>query len=303
MIKPTAAMPDFRARADVGWIDALTFARRKESWVAASAGSFYKIFRRGDDPARDWLDPACIERARREYADLQLLHRLDERACAPLRLDHGCIVYPRLSGPDLRERLLQRDPGGTDGGAALRDGVSLLARLHAATAAISHYPLKDYLIDGFLNPDADVLRRIDESRRTLCIEGFEVRNFRYDRQRRAWVFFDPQAVSRGVPENDLARFIVSVLMVSWGKGGSPRIWKHFHVDDLVSTYERAASRTIDPILLNYCLHETIAMRRHFAEKALRALRGMSRLFGRPYLSAYFLQLQNWIERVGLRHGF
>jgi hypothetical protein len=302
MIERATARKHLHAHADASWIDALAFARRKESWVAASADSFYKIFRSSGDPARDWLDPACMEKARREYAVMQLLHQLDARACKPLRLDHGCIVYPRLSGPDLRERLLQHGPG-IGRAAALHDAVSLLARLHAATEAVSHYPLKDYLVDVFLNPDADVLRRIEECRRTLCIEGFEVRNFRYDAHRHAWMFFDPQVVSRGVPENDLARFIISLLMVSWGKGGSPKIWTHFDIGDLVSIYAHAASRSIEPVLLNYFLHETIAMRRHFAEKALGALHGVSRWIGRPYLSAYFAQLERWVERSGSRHGF
>jgi hypothetical protein len=234
---------------------------------------------------------------------MHLLHQLDGRVCKPLRLHHGCIVFPKLSGPDLRDHLLRHGPGGGDRAAALRDAVSLLARLHAATDAVSHYPLKDYLVDVFLNPDAGLLRRIEARRRTLCIEGFEVRNFRYDAQRRAWMFSDPQMVSRGVPENDLARFVISLLMVSWGKGGSPRIWTHFDIGDLVSTYAHAASRTIDPVLLDYFLHETIAMRRYFAEKSLRALHGVPRWIGRPYLSAYFLQLQRWVERCGSHHGF
>lgn len=280
-----------------GRIAALGFAPRKESWVASSEGNFYKIFRSSDDPARDWMDPACIEQARREYADMQLLHGFSERVCRPLRVDHACVVYPHLSGPDLLAMLRRR--GGAQGATALRDAMLLLARLHAEGTAASHYPSKDYLVDTHLSPDADVLRRIAERERTLCIEGFEVRNFRYDRDRSAWLFFDPQVVHRGVPENDLARFLVSLLMVNWGKGGSPRIWTGFGFPELVSTYEHAASRPVDKILLNYFLHETIAMRRHFAERALRALHGVPRLLGRPYLTAYFLQLEKWVAT----HGF
>lgn len=292
-----AVRTDAHPVEDAGWIDALAFAPRKESWVACSGNRFYKLFRRSNDPARDWLDPACIDAARREYDDMQLLHRFCEQACAPLLREHGCVVYPRLSGPDLREMLRRRDGDGAGRGTALRDALSLLARLHGASAdAISGYPRKDYRANGHLRPDAEVLRRISQRPRTLCIEGFEVRNFRFDQRRRAWLFFDPQVVSRGVPENDIARFIVSLLMVNWGKGGSPRIWRDFHVGDLVSAYERAATRSTDAILLNYFLHETIAMRRHFAEKALHALHGVPRILGRPYLSAYFLQLERWAAR-------
>lgn len=288
---------DVRPAGDAGWIAALGFAPRKDSWVACSGDRFYKLFRQGDDPVHDWLDRTCIENARREHDDMQLLHRFVEHACVPLERDHGCVVYPRLSGPDLRELLRRRGASKAERTAALRDALSLLARLHGVgTDAISHYPLKDYRVGGHLQPDAEVLRRIREGPRTLCIEGFEVRNFRFDQRRRAWRFFDPQIVSRGVPENDIARFIVSLLMVNWGKGGSPRIWRDFQIDDLISAYERVASRSVDPILLKYFLHETIAMRRHFAEKALRSLRGVSRILGRPYLSGYFLQLERWAAR-------
>jgi hypothetical protein len=297
MSVPAATRTEVDTVADAGWIDALAFVPRKQSWVACSGDRFYKLFRRSDDPARDWLDQACLEDAQREHDDMQLLHRLGEQACAPLLRDGGCVVYPRLSGPDLRDALRRRATSAMERDAPLCSAMSLLAQLHTAAAdAIAHYPLKDYRANVYLRPGVDVSRRIDERPRTLCIEGFEVRNFRFDRRRQAWLFFDPQVISRGMPENDIARFIVSLLMVNWGKGGSPRIWKDFDAGDLLSAYEHAASRSLDPALLNYFLHETIAMRRHFAERALHALPGVSRILGRPYLSAYFLQLERWAAR-------
>ncbi|MGH8125945.1 MAG: hypothetical protein ACREPK_08870 [Rhodanobacteraceae bacterium] len=294
MNRRTATLLPAPATGAARWIDALAFAPRKESWVASSEGRFYKVFRSSDDPLRDWRDPDCIERARREHADMLLLSRFSDCACRPERLDHACVVYPHLSGPDMRAMLRVRGASQARRAASLRDAMLLLARLHAATDAASQYPLKDYLVDGFLRPDAAVVRRIAERERTLCIEGFEVRNFRYDDRRDQWVFFDPQVVHRGVPENDLARFMISLLMVNWGKGGSPKIWREFDSGDLVSAYEHASARTTDRILLGYFLRETIAMRRHFAEKALRSLHGAWRILGRPYLIAYFRQLQTWV---------
>lgn len=278
------------------WIETLAFTARKESWVASSAGWFYKIFRSSDDPAQDWLDPDCIEKARREYADMRLLRRRSDRVCDPARLDHACVVYPHLSGPDMRAMLRQRGIASKQRAAALRDAVTLLARLHAETGDAVDYPAKDYLRNSYRAPSAEVLARIAGCRRTLFIGGFEVRNFRFDRQRDAWIFFDPQHVLVGMPEDDLARFIVSLLMVNWSKGGSLRIWRGFDVADLVATYEHASARTPDKLLLNHFLHETIAMRRHFAEKALRGMHGAGRLIGRPYLSAYFRQLEKWVTR-------
>lgn len=291
--------PVLEAAPEIGGarrVEALAFTPRKESWVTSSAGWFYKMFRSSDDPARDWLDPACIERARREYADMRLLCGLSDRVCCPARLDHACIVYPHLSGPDMCALLQMRGSSAARRTAALRDAVLLLARLHAETSKAMDYPAKDYLRHSYLAPSAEMLARIAARSRTLFISGFEVRNFRFDRQRNAWFFFDPQHMFLGMPEDDLARFVVSLLMVNWGKGGSLGIWRGFDVGDLVATYERASARTLDKLLLNHFLRETIAMRRHFAEKALRGMRGAGRLIGRPYLSAYFLQLEKWVTK-------
>lgn len=277
-------------------IETLDFTPRKESWVASSAGWFYKIFRNSDDPIRDWLDPACIEKARREYADMRLLRGLSDRVCDPARLDHACVVYPHLSGPDMRAILQQRGVASKQRVAALRDAVTLLARLHADTSGALDYPAKDYLRNSYLAPGAEVLARIAGHARTLFIGGFEVRNFRFDRQRNAWLFFDPQHMFLGMREDDFARFVISLLMVNWGKGGALRIWHGFDVGDLVTTYEHASARTLDRLLLNHFMRETIAMRRHFAEKALRGMHGAGRLIGRPYLSAYFLQLEKWVAK-------
>lgn len=278
-----------------GWIDGLAFTPRKESWVASSADWFYKIFRRSDAPARDWLDPFCMEKASREYADTLLLGRLSDRVCMPVRLDHACVVYPLLSGPDMRPMLQQMR--GADAARrrtrALSEAMVTLAQLHGAEQDTPDYPVKDYLQNRYLVPDVEVAKRIGERERTLFISGFEVRNFRFDRHRDGWFFFDPQHVFFGMPEDDLARFVISLLMINWGQGGSVRLWQDFDVSDLLSTYEDAAGRLLDRTLLNYFLRETIAMRRHFAQKALRSMSGAKRALGRPYLAAYFMQLNHW----------
>ena len=281
-----------------GWIDGLSFTPRKESWVASSAGCFYKIFRRSDDPERDWLDPVCMEKASREYADTLLLGRLSGRVCGPVKLDHACIVYPQLSGPDMRP-MLQQLRGAADTLRrmnTLREAMVVLAQLHGVTQDTPDYPLKDYLHNGYLDPDAEVVKRIGARERTLFIGGFEVRNFRFDRRQQGWFFFDPQHVFLGMPEDDLARFVISLLMINWGRGGSVGLWQDFEVGDLLSTYENAAARSLDKILLDYFLHETIAMRRHFAEKALGNMSKAKRVFGRPYLAAYFMQLNHWVAK-------
>ena len=273
----------------------LAFTARKESWIAASSGRFYKMFRRSDDPVRDWLDPVCIERARREHADMLFLSRLGERICRPLGLDHACVVYPWLSGPDLRVMLRSRNTEAVERAAALRESMVLLARLHTATrGTVAPYPAKDYLHAGYLVPDEQVAMRIAQRERSIFIGGFEARNFRFDSREDGWYFFDPQHMFLGMPEDDLARFVISLLMLNWGKGGSLKLWQDFRFDELVSIYEGAAARALDRVLLNYFLRETVAMRRHFAEKALRSMGAARRVLGRPYLAAYFLQLEQWV---------
>ncbi|MGS0999915.1 hypothetical protein [Rhodanobacter sp. UC4451_H18] len=278
-----------------GWLAELAFTPRKESWVASSADRFYKIFRRSDDPLRDWLDPTCMEKAGREYADALLLRELSEHVCTPLRLDHACVVYPRLSGPDLRPMLQQKHGafGARHRAQALRKAMVVLAQLHRARSNPAGYPAKDYLHDGYLVPDAEVARRIGERERTLFIGGFEVRNFRYDEEREDWLFFDPQHVYLGMPEDDVARFVISLLMINWGQGGGVTLWQGFDVEDLLAAYEDAAGFLLDGTLLTYFLRETIAMRRHFAQKALRNMAGARRVIGRPYLAGYFMQLNHW----------
>ena len=72
-----AACEQVPPAGSAGWLAELAFTPRKESWVASSADRFYKIFRRSDDPLRDWLDPACMEKAGREYVDTLLLRGLN----------------------------------------------------------------------------------------------------------------------------------------------------------------------------------------------------------------------------------
>lgn len=277
-----------------GGIDALAFTARKESWITTSAGRFYKMFRRSDDPARDWLDPECIEKARHEYADMLFLHERAHRVCRPLCQDHACVVYPLLSGPDMRVMLRSRNATAAERSTALHEAMVLLAQLHSTSGDTAPYPAKDYLHDGYLVPHEDVMRRIAERERTIFIGGFEARNFRFDSRAGAWHFFDPQHMFLGMPEDDFARFVISLLMLNWGQGGSLKLWRDFDIQDLVSVYEAALGRTLDRMLLNYFLRETIAMRRHFAEKAVRAMSGVRRLLGRPYLTTYFLQLEQWV---------
>ena len=272
-----------------GEISSLRFARRKESWVAVSSGRFYKIVRKGDDPLRDLCDPQCIETARREYTDMRFLHGLSERACLPERIEQACIVYPSLSGPDMRTLLM--DTAAHDRhGACLRDAVALLARLHHPDGKSAACPAKDYRRDSFLPPDGDSLERMERRERTLVVTGFEARNFRFDQDRAAWFFFDPHHLWLGFPEEDFARFLISLLMIK-GRLRGFRPWMDFDRFGLLSVYEDLAPARLDRKLLNYFLREQLAKRRFHAMQATRHMHAAVRVLVRRYTDLYYRGLQ------------
>ncbi len=272
-------------------ISGLKFVRRRESWVAKSSGCFYKIIRRSDDPQRDLSDPTCIETARREYADMQILHELSDRVCLPARLEHACIVYPLLTGPDMRTVLMNK-AAHAQHEACLREAMGLLARLHHGKADLVQYPAKDYRRNSFLPPDRELLERMEQRKRTLVVTGFEARNFRFDANRAAWFFFDPHHVWLGYPEEDFARFLISLLMIR-GRRRGPRPWTDFDRFRLLSTYEETAPANLDRKLLNYFLHEQLAKRRFYAMRKTRP--APLRFFSDAYTRIYYRQLRRTIS--------
>lgn len=265
----------------------LRFTRRKESWVAASSGRFYKISRKSDDPLRDLVDPACIGTSLREYTNVCFLHGLDKAVCHPESIDRACIVYPLLSGPDLRTLLISR-VSAEQREASLHSAMRLLARLHHGDTA--GHPVKDYRHDGFLAPPPAVLERMAGRRRTLVVTGFEARNFRFDRSRNAWFFFDPHHVWSGYPEEDFARFMISLLMIR-GRRRGLRLWTEFDRFGLRESYESIAPAKLDSTLLNYFLCEELAMRRFHATKLARRMPAAVRVFVMAYTRLYYHQLQ------------
>ena len=274
-------------------IRTLRFKRRKESWVTASCGRFYKIARNSDDPLRDLIDPVCIGTGLREYTDMCFLNALDEVVCHPESLDRACVVYPLLSGPDMRTALIGR-ASAEQREDALRSAMSLLARLHHGEA--TGYPIKDYRRDGFLAPPSAVLDRMASRQRTLIVTGFEARNFRFDRNRNGWRFFDPHHVRIGHPEEDFARFMISLLMIR-GRRGGPRLWTGFDRFRLREAYEMRAPAKLDDLLLNYFLSERLAMRRFHATKAARRMPFVARVFVMAYTRLYYRQLQRELESL------
>lgn len=272
-----------------GRVESLAFTRRKESWVAEADGRFYKIIRKSDDPLRDLDDAACIAIAAREYTDMRFLGSLAPGVCRPERIDRACIVYPALTGPDLRTLLLQGGPT-EEKEAALRSAMLLLATMHHGKA--DGYPMKDYRSHGFLAPTPELLDRMQRRTRTLVVTGFEARNFRFDRNSNAWFFFDPHHLWLGFAEEDFARFVVSLLMIR-GRRRGPRTWTDFDRFRLLAAYESQAPAKLDVQLLNYFLYEQLAMRRFHAMRSARRMPAASRPFAVAYARFYY----HWLRRA------
>lgn len=293
----TAAMPRvvMLPRHDHGAaIESLAFTRRRESWVAQSGGHFYKIIRASDDALRDFADPACIASARREYHDMQFLHGIDPAAvCCPERIERACIVYPVLSGPDMHALLAgYPGPGRERCSECLQAALELLARLHRRSA--DGLPTKDYRHESFLAPGQAVLERMDHRERSLVVTGFEVRNFRFDKGRGRWFFFDPHHLWCGFPEEDFARFLVSLLMVR-GKRGGPRAWTGFDRFALLAMYEALAPAKLDRVLLNFFLREQLAKRRFYAMRVARRVRPPASALAVAYTWLYYRRLRRALE--------
>jgi hypothetical protein len=288
-LRPDENMEATLDSGPAGAIARLRFVRRKESWVAESSGRFYKIVRKSNDPLQDLRDPECIGTALREYTDMRFLHGLSERACCPERIEHACIVYPLLSGPDMRTLLIDARAR-EQHRACLHAAIAMLARLHHPGGKSAAYPMKDYRRESFLPPDRESLARMERRERTLVITGFEARNFRFDKDRAAWFFFDPHHLWLGFPEEDFARFVISLLMIR-GRLRSFRPWTDFDRFGLLATYESLAPARLDRKLLNYFLHEQLAKRRFHALRALRRTRVPVRILGRPYTDLYYRGLR------------
>lgn len=269
-------------------IAALKFRRRKESWVAEANGCFHKIPRSSDDPWHDLDDPVCTATALREYTDMRFLGSLAAQGvCRPERIERACVVYPRLSGPDLHDFLLRnRSPEAR--AAPLHGAMRLLARLHHGDAMV--YPTRDYARDNFLAPTPALLDRMQARPRTLVVTGFEARNFRFDEGSNAWLFFDPHHLWRGFAEEDFARFVVSLLMLR-GRRGIPRPSTGFDRYRLLAAYEASAPARLDRPLLNYFLAERLAMRRFHAMRSVRRMSTASRPFAVAYTWLYYQRLR------------
>lgn len=134
--------------------------------------------------------------------------------------------------------------------------------------------------------------------KSLVIDGFEVRNFRFDASTDMWRFFDPHRIKIGHPECDIARFVVSLLMIPWGRSVRCWTWTAFNFGELVAEYESARGTMVHAGLLRYLLAENVAMRDFFARKTIGRMRRAVRPAAWAYRAIFFMQLREWVNKNG-----
>lgn len=273
----------------------LKFLKRPLSWVALTSEFFYKIPKNSDDLEADFYNPVCIEEASKEYELACYLSDLDKNVNKPLSINGACIIYPLLSGPDMTEILKNRKDDGVVQ-KSIESAVSLLGRLHQKSTGVSVFHVHDYGNNPFTRASCELLPQISAKKKSVVIYGFEVRNFRFDKTKEQWIFFDPHNICQGLPEEDFARFVVSLLMVNWGENHKCNIWQRFNLKTLIDVYEDSASSSLDRQLLQYAFSLVLAMRRHNAVKSVYTMGCLKRIFARVYLEVYFYQMNKWVEK-------
>jgi hypothetical protein len=218
---------------------------------------------------------------------------------SPLRLIDGCIVKRRLTGPDLW--MLAKEEGVTPRvRSAIAHGVVLAAQLHRLDpAVVPDLAVHDYANDPYLPAPARLRDRLSQRQRTIVLAGLEVRNFKQDRADGRWLFFDPHHAVLGAPEDDFTRYILSLLMMNWGRHADCRIWTRFDYHELVAAYETARGVPLDHELLAYMFRRNIARVRSEVRAFGDWSRLMVRVAARAYEDVFFWQIRRWGGRYGL----
>jgi hypothetical protein len=281
-----------------GLISAERFTARRFSWVCVQGPYFLKIPRLQGVLEVDFED-GNVEAEHEYQLTRQLAERLDEFVDTPLRLVDGCIVMRRLHGPDLWS--LAKEKGDS---LPVRAGIArtlvLAARLHRlGLSAIPDLPEYDYAKDPWVPSSTEPHGRVCERPRTIVLTGLEVRNFKQASVPGAWKFFDPHTAALGVPEDDVARLVLSLLMIRWGRNPDCRIWTAFDFHQLMQVYEKESGAPLDKELLASMFQRNIAWRRYEARCMARVLPSLVRAAALAYERLFFWQVRRWGDRHGL----
>lgn len=275
------------------------FTGRIWSWVCVRERYFLKIPRVSDGQLETALSDGAKEAAREYQLTQSLAERLESMIDAPLRVIDGCIVKRRLSGPDLWA--LAKQEGATPRvQKAIIHGVVLAARLHRLNpAALPDLAVHDYANDPYLPAPEELHDRLSQRPRTIVLGGLDVRNFKQDRADGRWLFFDPHTAVLGAPEDDFTRYILSLLMINWGRHADCRIWTRFDLHQLLRVYEEARGASLDHSLLTYMFERNMVRVRSDVRTFGDWSRFMRRVAARAYEEVFFWQIRRWGGHYGL----
>jgi hypothetical protein len=291
--RPGAAVEAWRSWIQ-GLISSEQFVARRWSWVCVREHYFLKIPRLHGQRQAD-LGAGILE-AEEEYRLTDRLTQQLEMVDAPLMLIDACIVKRRLLGQDLW-RLARQEGGTAEVQAAITQGLELAARLHNLDpATVPNLPVHDYANDPYLPAPKELLDPLRQKRRSIILAGFEVRNFMQDRPGGQWKFFDPHEAMLGAPEDDFARYVLSLLMINWGRNLHCRAWTHFDYPRLVRVYEAARGGHLEQDVLAYMFQRNIAARRFGARRATGKLPWFMRVAARSYEELFFRQVEKWMRQ-------
>jgi len=276
------------------------FAKRPLSWTTSDGEWHYKIPRVSDSVAKDARSAVARRAAEAEFRALKILSALSGAVVQPIMVIGGsaCVVTRYCSGTNLRDALLESISSAARQ-ALLQRAIGVLARLHRRfiEGESSRPPEVDFPVTEAFEQDAGPPQGGDY--RALVIDGFEVRNLLVSDRSNEMRFFDPHRLSRGPPEEDVTRFIISVLMVPWGRGGGVIAMTDFSAKDLMSTYERISRVALDAEALKSCFSRNLDMRARNARMSVRAMPVAIRPAAALYSAAFFWQVRAW----GTKNGF
>lgn len=275
-----------------------SFAKRPESWVAVKDELFFKVPRLREELGDDLNGAANISMAEAELRASKYLAAMDSNVLEPLGVSRACLIYRAISGPDLRDALL--GDNFELGQCGLLQAMGMLGRLHSSFRR-SAVEMAEYGVTSpfFVTPTERCRRLMQVRAKSIVIDGFEVRNFRFDSRRRAWIFFDPHRIRIGPAECDVARFIVSLLMLRWGRSVRCWTWTRFNVKELLRTYEEESGCELDSDLIQFFLAENVAMREHYALLTIKDMSTVVKPLAMAYRNVFFLQTRNWVAKNGL----
>lgn len=280
-------------------IESKRFIKHGYSWFALTEQHFYKIPLFSKNVKADSARPEALELIQEEYQHAMFLSQLDEAMEKPLALleKYACLVKKRIFGKDLLLKL-RTSSNKKEHQKWLEEGISIIARIHRHKDKLKNeVSVYDYGKWEFSPLTPKQLEILKSHPPHLIVQGFEIRNLIHENNK--LISFDPHSVCLGVPEDDVSRYVLSILMVNWGSRLKCIVWKNFDFNKLLKVYEETRGEKTDKNILSMMFDWNIAMRDFYAKKKEKRLPLYLRILAVTYRRIYFWQIENWRKKEGI----